>query len=359
MNHGGGPAVGRSMWRPSISLFLVLLLAGLVRGQSRVEICCGPPPPAWEGLQDERGAWDVDALRPALPGYLPARTDRDLEVTALAALLFLGEGNLPDSGFTKARLAKALAFLLGQQRPDGGFGCADLADEGLVIFTLAEAYRRSFPEPDSLAALAEPVGGEVALTTALQRAVGQLERRSRWSGGWSLDGERSGPLDPVATLWAGLAMESARQSGLADTAALLARTLRALRLAPGSTDRARVAGWVLQAAVGERPEVAVYLDELREDPDAQARDHELMLLVSLLSRFLGEEQSRAQDRVMKLAIERTNPFHRTWRDLAEEREVAPEDVAALEASPLSLEELLYRNLTLLSYFRYGILIGWE
>jgi hypothetical protein len=89
-----------------------------------------PPPPLHDALrwlarhQDARGSWDADGLMAHDPGDDrcdgAGGADRDVEVTALALLAFLGDGHTSRVGAFRTSVARAAEWLLGQQDAASG-----------------------------------------------------------------------------------------------------------------------------------------------------------------------------------------------------------------------------------------------
>ncbi len=341
--------------RPLLAL-LLLVLATPVRGHDVG--CLGTQPPAWLLAQDEAGAWDADTPQPDLPGFLPAGVDRDIEVTALAALTLLGSGEL--HGREGKHLARALGYLADRQRPDGGFPDVDLRSAALASFTLCEALRLGEGASDEVrAAWSEHLGGDSRLGQAATRAARNLEQRARWAGGWSRHGELCGALDPVTTLWAGLALVSARNSQLTEPERCLARARHALGVHVSSSDKDQLAGWLLRMVLGERPELGDYLADLRTRPEDLAADPELLLVASLVARLQGKTQTNAQDRITWHYLDRLKRFDKAWGYTRGSSSPTPERRAELEAQPMAFDEYFMSTLALLSYFRYAKLTGWD
>ncbi len=121
----------------------------------------------------------------------------DVEATALVALLLLGNGSTLDRGPYRAPLARALGWLLAQQRDDGRFadaGPGSLRAHATAAWALGEATGTS--------AHRELVRGFA------RAALDSLFAQRRDDGGWN-DGTPDAPSDGTSTTFALLAVVAA------------------------------------------------------------------------------------------------------------------------------------------------------
>jgi hypothetical protein len=153
--------------------------------------------------QEADGRWDSrkhEIAEPSRPAYVTDRAD-----TALALMAFLGSGHTPSAGRYADNVARALAWLLGQQQPDGAF------------FTKTGGYKESAGYQHAICALAltEAYGmtGDTRLREAAQRAVDfSIERHQSGYSGWRYDPGRDADLS--VTGWFVMQIKSAQIAGL-------------------------------------------------------------------------------------------------------------------------------------------------
>jgi hypothetical protein len=130
--------------------------------------------------------------------------DYRVALTGLAALAFLGAGSTHRDGPYREELARALRFLVAEQRDDGGFFPARTPEEEREMYG------------NAIAALALAEAGRLApsalLKVPLDRAVSRFERTQIAYGGW-----RYKPGDTAAdtsvTGWVALALVAAERAG--------------------------------------------------------------------------------------------------------------------------------------------------
>ncbi len=122
--------------------------------------------------------------------------------TGLALLPFLGAGHTHQGGKHKQTVARALQWLVGQQRPDGGWPApADrrpMYGHGLASIALCEAYGMT---------------RDPALRGPAERALGYIVRAQHDpSGGWRYQPNQ--PADTSVVGWQLMALKSGEMAGL-------------------------------------------------------------------------------------------------------------------------------------------------
>lgn len=138
--------------------------------------------------QEYDGHWDCAKYE--------GKEGRDVAVTGLSLLAFLGAGNSPKFGKYKANVKKGVEWMLTQQTKEGHFGPYRY-QAAIALMAMVEAYGMS--ESSELAG-------------ACQRAVDHAVASQGPDGGW-----RYSPKDPGDTSVAGwwmMALKSARVAGL-------------------------------------------------------------------------------------------------------------------------------------------------
>jgi hypothetical protein len=130
--------------------------------------------------------------------------DYRVALTGLSALAFLGAGSTHRDGPYREELARALRFLVAEQREDGGFFPAHAP----------EAERETYGNAIAALAIAEAdrLAPSALLKVPLDRAVSRFERTQIAYGGW-----RYKPADTAAdtsvTGWVALALVAAERAG--------------------------------------------------------------------------------------------------------------------------------------------------
>ena len=157
-------------------------------------------------VQKSNGSWGSTRDRHEKYG------DVRIGKTGLALLAFLGAGHTPDTDTEyDDNVERAIAFLLGEQRPSGHFGRCSGYGHGIATYALAECY-----------ALTRATRLQAPLERSLARILQKQDDRSdrRFRGGWSyyFDDDHVWNRDrwPRASIssWQIMALKSARLSGL-------------------------------------------------------------------------------------------------------------------------------------------------
>lgn len=119
----------------------------------------------------------------------------DPETTAWVVLSLLGDGRSMDNGSTAPIVARGVGYLVAQQNADGLIGDgARIRRHAIATYALAEAYGLS--------------ARGCLLHGTTSAALAWLRSRTCKAGGWSDDG--TGASDPLVTVHAAMAIESAR-----------------------------------------------------------------------------------------------------------------------------------------------------
>ena len=160
----------------------------------------------------------VDHLRPAIDRGLAAlalmqvddgsfgvgRYDHHAGVSALAALAFMADGNLPDRGRYAPQIRRAIDFLLSHVQPSGLLAAdtthGPMYGHGFGTLLLAEIYGSSHRDED--------------VHAALVRAVDLIVRTQNKEGGWRYQPVPA-DADVSVTICQVMALRSARHAGIA------------------------------------------------------------------------------------------------------------------------------------------------
>ncbi len=147
----------------------------------------------------DAGSWDADGFMKHDPKEDrcdgKGAADKDVAVTGLATIAFLGAGYLDrgaaDVNPYAATVRAGLAFLTGSQKDDGTFGTGSLRDDAIATVAISEGYALTKNPRYRLPA---------------ERAVAALVRQQAAGAGWK--------DDAVLTAWCVSAVASARGAGL-------------------------------------------------------------------------------------------------------------------------------------------------
>jgi len=188
--------------------------------------------------QGDDGSWSVAGgrkagrteLRDAQTGAVTVRTDfgpnpHDLAASGLATLAFLGAGYDGRQGKHRETVAKAVDFLLAEQKPTGCWAkvpeTQDMHVQGIATLALVEAYLAA-PQAEGAEKLKAAAGRGVQFIVDAQYPY------SGW--GYSPYAVRAKPEDPPRTvdrvrsggyveqsvvIWNGMALKAARTAGIA------------------------------------------------------------------------------------------------------------------------------------------------
>ena len=130
--------------------------------------------------------------------------EADTAMTGLALLAFMGSGHTHQSGPYRAPIAKGLAFLIREQKPDGDLRgpsqAVGLYCHAIATLALSEAHALT---------------GDARLRPPVEKAIGFLTRSRAADGiGWRY--KPGDPLGDTSVLgWVVLALKSAREGGVA------------------------------------------------------------------------------------------------------------------------------------------------
>ena len=169
----------------------------------------------WLALhQDEAGSWSLNNFHANCKGKHAdcpgaGSLKSDIAATGLALLPFLAAGHTHQEGEYKAVVAKALAWLMANQKPDGQLLAAGdgqpMYSHGLASIALCELYGMS----------QDPQYRDPA-----QRALQFIEKAQHaGSGGWRYNPNESGDTSVVG--WQVMALKSGEMAGLAVSPAVL------------------------------------------------------------------------------------------------------------------------------------------
>lgn len=147
-------------------------------------------------VQNQDGSWSLENhQRSGNPG-----NRGDAAGTGLALLPFLGAGQTHEFGIYKQTVARGLAWLLRNQKPDGDLrinfpGQAGMYAHGQCAIVLCEAYALT---------------GDEQLREPSQRAIRFIERAQHRDGGWRYQPGQAG--DTSVFGWQLMALQSARET---------------------------------------------------------------------------------------------------------------------------------------------------
>ena len=130
--------------------------------------------------------------------------EADTAMTGLALLAFMGAGHTHQAGPYRGAIAKGLAFLIREQKPDGDLRGPSLA-VGLYCHAIATLALSE----------AHALTGDARLRAPVEKAIGFLTRSRAADGiGWRY--KPGDPLGDTSVLgWVVLALKSAREGGVA------------------------------------------------------------------------------------------------------------------------------------------------
>lgn len=296
--------------------------------------------------QREDGSWSAHLAPEGVRSFQPGVASDDLVVTSLVVLSFLGDGTTPTAGPHKQLVSKAALWLLEQQDEDSRLATYEsetpLADHAIACLALCEtAYLTGSP-------LYRP---------AAASAVRYLEDACLEGGGWSASGEADAELDLRTTLWASMALASARDAELIEAPELLPAAAWSARRAAAARDdltpRERSFELATRVFAGDStssPEFARLATELLAttvtwQESGEGFDAESYYLRGLIAYQCGGELWKNWQKTMKQV----------------QKDMGPKELPRLAVDPAmpagSLAAYSYHVLALEMYFRYARVIG--
>ena len=155
--------------------------------------------------QDVDGHWDAEGFAKHDPVAAPCDgkglATKNVRVTALALLAFLGDGETARVGPYADVVAKAGGWLVAQQALDGALGDARareaILDHAIATWALCEA---------------SGISGAAEFGPPVQKALDWLERHRRPGSGWGLSTTATG-IDAETTCWCVMAAKSGGELG--------------------------------------------------------------------------------------------------------------------------------------------------
>lgn len=166
-------------------------------------------------VQETDGRWDADRhggglkeTRQIDAGKPPGGTETDTGLTGLVILAYLGAGYTHEDGEYVATVAKAIEWLIAQQRTDGYLGGAatyydQMYCHGIATYALAEAYGMQ-TDPSQYPALRE----------AVTRGCWYIAETQNTDGGWRY--RMGASLSDMSMFgWQLMALKSAELAGIA------------------------------------------------------------------------------------------------------------------------------------------------